>query len=206
MIDLPNYEVISYSSASESVSDTEYDSLDFDYCYPLTMVASFIGIDGFATHAVNNKHNELIKGEKFGYSIIESSSRVDRENEDFDIVPLCCDNVHIFTLDSIDSHQLTNDEILQLGSCEYALVRNVFNDTDGDYVWYRISDKRTAAALASGSDIYFLYNFGRTVFDRVISMSSLLNFSFNGFTFFSLVTDSFLIYVGWCVIKWAIPT
>lgn len=54
-------------------------------------------------------------------------------------------------------------------------------------------------------DIFFLYDLGQKILSNNL-IEQLLNFDINGSTFFDLLFGGgFIVFVGWCIIKWVIP-
>lgn len=202
MIDLPNYEVVSYSAATGNSTGSEFELPNFDDVYSL-----YINAHGDVPKSQPEPDfwTWIHDGVAYQYTISHNLNKhVDQSSLPAAHV-LDCSFVHVFTLVRIGDHTLTDEESLQLGSCEYALLNNPPIHAQGGRWWYyRIGDKVTSA-VASGSDIYFLYNFGETIFDRVLNMNSVLNFGINGYSLISLLTDCFLVYAGWCIVKWVVP-
>lgn len=57
-----------------------------------------------------------------------------------------------------------------------------------------------------GSDIYWLYNFGRFLASSGNRLDDILNFRIGSTNLITLIFAGFTVYMGWTIIKWAIPS
>lgn len=118
-----------------------------------------------------------------------------------------------------DNEMLKRSEVLEtIGVCYY-----VVTDSTTDF-GFPIYLKLTKSDLPSdinnpfnsnggflldleGDDIYWLYNLGSSLVNSSSFIGSLLNFKIGNYNLLGLLFGSgFMIYVGWVVVKWIIPT
>ena len=95
-----------------------------------------------------------------------------------------------------DDNEYTLNVVSSEGVTLYRITADDFTpDTAGDF------------EIPSDDDVFFLYKLGQLICNSGMSFKDLLGIEINGSgLFYILFFGGFTVYVGWCIVKWVIPT
>ncbi len=211
MIDFVPSEIFLFEDI-KSVSDNNFYDITFNEAYPsMCPMALTFELNGHTYH-----YDLLITSSDYYNGVGVPGSLVEY-GDPFEIIGT---SIYAFCIRRYDDHTFSVDYINStIGVCYYCLSpKQLISDPlfpfGGTYVRIskadvdnmKIQNPFGPNVFVGGKDIYWLYNFGQYINGLTSSFGDLLNFSIGKYNIVGLVVGSgFLLYCGWCLLKWTIP-